>query len=139
MMKSEFEELIGKEVSNKEYSEIEFVYTWHPSISETEGKKQIANLYQMFGMTVIKNMIETASIMQELDKEKRKAVQLLNSINKRIERVCKGDLVYEKCRREADQMFDLADSVKDFENCKEIMKSRYGNYTVQEVLEELGY
>lgn len=139
MMKSEFEELIGKEVSNKEYSEIEFVYTWHPSISETEGKKQIANLYQMFGMTVIKNMIETASIMQDLDKEKRKAVQLLDSINKRIGRVCKGELVYEKCRREADQMFDLADNINDFENCKEIMRSRYGDYTVQEVLEELGY
>lgn len=36
-------------------------------------------------------------------------------------------------------MFYLANSANDFENCKEIMRSRYGDYIVQEVLEELDY
>ena len=45
MMKQEFEKLIGKEVSEEDYSLIDRVYTFHPAISETEGKKQIAILY----------------------------------------------------------------------------------------------
>lgn len=43
MMKQEFENLIGKEVSDKDYEVIDRVYTFHPAISETEGKKQIAD------------------------------------------------------------------------------------------------
>lgn len=39
MMKQEFEKLIGKEVSEEDYSLINRVYSFHPAISETEGKK----------------------------------------------------------------------------------------------------
>ena len=41
MTKQEFEKRIGAEISQKDYSIVEHVYTWHPSISEVEGKKQI--------------------------------------------------------------------------------------------------
>lgn len=38
MTKQEFEKKIGAEISQKDYSIVEHVYTWHPSISEVEGK-----------------------------------------------------------------------------------------------------
>lgn len=37
MTKQEFEKRIGAEISQKDYSIVEHVYTWHPSISEVEG------------------------------------------------------------------------------------------------------
>lgn len=43
MMKCEFEERIGGEVRQSDYNIIEHVYTWHPAISNTEGKDQIAD------------------------------------------------------------------------------------------------
>lgn len=63
MMKQEFENLIGKEVSDKDYEVIDRVYTFHPAISETEGKKQIADIYNAGGMAVIRGMLEAADIM----------------------------------------------------------------------------
>ncbi|HCT63891.1 MAG TPA: hypothetical protein DIC60_01200 [Lachnospiraceae bacterium] len=50
-MKSEFEALAGP-VSDANYKVIDRVYTFHPSISEVEGKRQIAGLYKSFGMRV---------------------------------------------------------------------------------------
>lgn len=50
MTKQEFEERLGKTVNDRDYVRIEEVYTYHPSISETEGKNQIAYLYKTFGM-----------------------------------------------------------------------------------------
>jgi hypothetical protein len=45
MTKQEFKSLTTREFTDKEYEAIETVYTFHPAISETEGKKQIASLY----------------------------------------------------------------------------------------------
>lgn len=53
MTKQEFQKRIGAEISQKDYSIVEHVYTWHPSISEVEGKEQIAELYKSFGMPKI--------------------------------------------------------------------------------------
>lgn len=47
MTKQEFQKRIGAEISQKDYSIVEHVYTWHPSISEVEGKEQIAELREM--------------------------------------------------------------------------------------------
>lgn len=65
MTKAEFTELISNTdtvPNDKEYRIIEFVYTWHPSISGNtrEGKKQIASLYSEFGMRIIADMFSTA-------------------------------------------------------------------------------
>lgn len=48
MTKQEFQKRIGAEISQKDYSIVEHVYTWHPSISEVKGKEQIAELYKSF-------------------------------------------------------------------------------------------
>ena len=67
MMKHEFEKKLGKPVTRKEYKDIEFVYTFHPSVSNAEGKKQIVELYKIGGMRLIKDMMPTARKAQELE------------------------------------------------------------------------
>lgn len=59
-MKHEFEEKLGSQVTEEKYKDIEFVYTFHPSISNTEGKTQIAQLYKLGGIRLIRDMIPTA-------------------------------------------------------------------------------
>ena len=84
MMKNEFEKLIGKTVSDEEYGTIEYVYTYHPAISETEGKAQIARLYTDYGMTVIEDMMERAGKMEKLDGELRAAQRQVDIVRGRI-------------------------------------------------------
>ena len=69
MMKHEFEEKLGKPVTESEYKDIEFVYTFHPSVSNTEGKKQIAELYKIGGIRLIRDMIPTAKKAQILEEK----------------------------------------------------------------------
>lgn len=90
MMKPEFEALIGKTVSDEEYSTIEYVYTWYPTISETEGKAQIAKLYMDFGMPLIEDMVERAGKMENLDKDLRTARNQVTFVRNRI-KVLKGE------------------------------------------------
>ena len=75
MTKEEFVERLPRETrapSDVEYEMIEFVYTYHPSISATDGKNQIAMLYSAFGMRIITDMIETAKRAQEIEDERFK-------------------------------------------------------------------
>ncbi len=90
MMKQEFENLIGHPVSEKEYSTIEYVYTWYPKISETEGKGQIAKLYTEFGMPLIKDMVERAGKMEKLEGDLRRTQAQLTAIQDRI-KMLRGD------------------------------------------------
>ena len=60
MNRQEFNERCKVGVTDTEYKKIEMVYTYHPSISETEGKNQIAMLVEMFGMRIIEDMLPTA-------------------------------------------------------------------------------
>lgn len=72
--------------NDTEYEIIEFVYEWHPSINSRgtgrEGKKQIADLYIEFGMSVISDMLETAckakSIITRYFETKRQLKELRN-------------------------------------------------------------
>ena len=52
MTKQEFQKRIGAEISQKDYSIVEHVYTWHPSISEVEGKEQICQCVDAVAGTV---------------------------------------------------------------------------------------
>ena len=61
MTKQEFKALTKRDFTDKEYEIIEIVYTFHPSISETEGKVQIANLFDNFGFRIIADMLPTAA------------------------------------------------------------------------------
>lgn len=67
-MKSEFESLVGKEVSQEDYTTIEFVYLYHPSISGFNGKEEIANIYKLpRGMRIIRDMLITANRQENLE------------------------------------------------------------------------
>lgn len=84
MTKQEFEQRLGKTVSEKDYAKIEEVYTTHPSISETEGKDQIAYLYKTFGMRIIEDMIPTARKAREIEDEIRKTRAQLDHLTEEL-------------------------------------------------------
>ena len=80
MSREEFEAKLGREVNPAEYKDIEYVYTFHPSISDTDGKKQIADLYKLGGIRLIRDMIPTARKAQEIEDEIRELnLQLANA------------------------------------------------------------
>ena len=56
------EEYTGKTqyINNENFAVVEYVYNWHPSISESHGKDQIVMLYCTFGMNIIKDMYPRA-------------------------------------------------------------------------------
>ena len=66
MNKQEFENRIGGFISVEQYRDIEFVYTWHPSVPDVNGKDVIAQLYKFGGMRLIKDMIPTANAWRKL-------------------------------------------------------------------------
>ena len=66
MNKQEFEEKIGGLISVEQYRDIEFVYTWHPSVLNVNGKEMIAQLYKLGGMRLIKDMMPTANAWRKL-------------------------------------------------------------------------
>lgn len=86
MMKSEFETLIGKKVSGDDYDIIQTVYQWHPAISLTEGKREIADLYLSLGMLVIIDMLPRAQkiglLEQKISILKQEIEHHKNEINK---------------------------------------------------------
>jgi hypothetical protein len=89
MMKNEFEDRIGNPVSDEEYGTIEYVYTWHPAITETGGKTQIADLYTNYGMTVIEDMVERAGKMEKLDGDLKVAQRQVTFVQDRIKALSK--------------------------------------------------
>lgn len=60
MNRQEFDELTTRKCTDEEYKVIEIVYAFHPSIDESKGKKQIATLFDGFGMRIIADMLPTA-------------------------------------------------------------------------------
>lgn len=77
-------------VSNTDYALIERVYTFHPAISETEGKRQIAELYVNFGMVLIMDMLPRAEVMAKKEEELREARAALSRIQEEIEEIRRG-------------------------------------------------
>lgn len=73
--------------SENEYQEIEFVYTWHPSISQVGhvGQEQIARLYSEFGMRIIRDMHGTACRAMELNDSLSKAKDEVDRIERELE------------------------------------------------------
>nr|DAP06899.1 MAG TPA: hypothetical protein [Caudoviricetes sp.] len=76
--------------TEQEYKAIEYVYTFHPSISETEGKKQVAYLYENFGMSIFKDMEARADYMRVKEWELQKAIAEVERIRKQMEKVKAG-------------------------------------------------
>lgn len=59
---------------------IDYVYTYHPSISNVDGKSQIAYLYVVFGMRLILDMRNTAHMMEDYEIKERKLKAELNKL-----------------------------------------------------------
>lgn len=69
MQKREFEERIGQPVSDADYEVIETVYQWHPSVKETSGKEEVAELYKSFGMAIFHDMLPRAEKKRKLENQ----------------------------------------------------------------------
>lgn len=67
MMIEEFEKMSGKKISDAAWDMIEFVYTFHPLISETSGKEQVVYLYNNLGIHIFEEMTPKAIEAQELE------------------------------------------------------------------------
>jgi len=78
MMKSEFERLIGKEISQENYKVVETVYAHHSLISDVEGKKQVESLYNQFGLGIFHDMLPHAEAQMELDRSIRMFKNMLD-------------------------------------------------------------
>lgn len=64
-------------VTDEMFSDINFVYTWYPTVSETEGKQQIAYLYITFGFAIIQDMHDRAREALKIDHEIARARERL--------------------------------------------------------------
>lgn len=76
-MKQEFETLLGRDISDDDYSAIEAVYMYYPGIV---SKQQVADLYKAFGLRIFNDMLPTARIIQkyehDIDIEKQRLAQI---------------------------------------------------------------
>lgn len=92
MTKQEFESRLeaGKTVTGGQYKIIEYVYMYYPAIDEVHGKDQLASLYNMFGMTVINDMMPRARRMEQLEKDYFDTKKRMDEIEKEI-KMLKGE------------------------------------------------
>lgn len=74
-----------RQFSDVDYASIEFVYTFHPAISQVGGKKQIAVIFQEGGMSVIKDMKQRAHEAEELERKITSARLELDKLKKQYE------------------------------------------------------
>ena len=97
-MRYEFDELFQKakktidvnKPTDEEYKAIEYVYTWHPSISNVKGKEQIVWIYCNLGMRGIYDMYGSAVTMENLDNRLRSAQARVKAIEEEIDNLKKG-------------------------------------------------
>ena len=83
MLKEEFLKETGLEdISGSHFEEINYIYTFHPSISETGGKKQIAQIYLAGGMAAIRDMTKRAMLQERLERKKHNIQEMLLSLDK---------------------------------------------------------
>lgn len=87
MTKSEFEDLIHGSVTDEEYELIETVYMWHPAISNTSGKEEVAELYLRLGLVIFKDMYTRAMKLKEIDEEIRSLNRAKDSLVAERERL----------------------------------------------------
>lgn len=87
MIKEEFRDLVGLEVSDEDYAVIEKVYQFHPSISEVSGKEEVAKLYKSFGMSVFYDMLPRAEKNCELVRQLRQAQAEADRIKQEMEKL----------------------------------------------------
>ena len=62
MLQSEFDRLTSRPYTEEEFSDIHYVYCYHPSV---DSKKDIADLWTIGGICLIKDMMTTARRVEE--------------------------------------------------------------------------
>lgn len=90
MMKQEFEALVGQQVSAEDYKDIEFVYIYHPSIEHVDGKEQIASLYKIGGMRIIRDMIPSAQKMRTMTDEHMRLLKEADALYEEMQKFKAG-------------------------------------------------
>ena len=85
MMKHEFEAIANITVSEDDYKVIEYVYTWHPLIPEAGGKQKIADIYNVGGMMLIRDMVKTAKQAEKLENHKAYIRSQINALQREAE------------------------------------------------------
>lgn len=138
MMKEEFETRIGREISETEYKEIEYVYAWHPAIKDVEGKDQIAAIFNAGGMMVIRAMKEAAAMAENVEEELRAELRKVERLKQRLQRLKDGDTSYERCIKDAGRAFDMAETPEKLEKMMDDLSVEYGYDAVEEAKEIVG-
>lgn len=69
---------------------IDYVYMYHPSISDLNGKEEIAYLYVHFGMRIIRDMRNTAHAMEDYEIRERKLKAELSQLKESREAFING-------------------------------------------------
>ena len=96
MMKHEFEACLRElgqmnvMVRDEDYKLIEYVYTWHPCISNTKGKAQVAWLFNEFGIRIFKDMKQTADRNFELEETIERSRSQLRKLLDEADELRKG-------------------------------------------------
>lgn len=72
----------NNEPTERQWQDIQYVYTWHPSIDDVNGKDQIAKLWDLGGYRLIEDMMPTAKKDQELQEEIRVLEQQLSDLRR---------------------------------------------------------
>ena len=90
MTREEFQDLIGREVSDEDYKIIEKVYNFHPAVNEVSGKEEVAELYKSYGMVVFHDMLPRAERNCELTKQLRQVQAAADRIKQEMEKLHQG-------------------------------------------------
>lgn len=90
MTREEFKERLEKIPSSHhafsadDYALIEYVYTWHPGIDNVTGKDQIAGIYALGGIMLIRDMLPRARKAEEADRKIRAIRADISGMEKQI-------------------------------------------------------
>lgn len=133
----EFEKRVNEAITDSDWKIIDMVYTWHPAISDTNGKNEIASIWKIGGMPLIKGMVEVAELTMKLDEEERKIKAQLEKIQNRKREVASGNTEYERCYGEMKSAFEAADNVNQFERIVVVLGEKYSDGLVMEIRNEL--
>lgn len=91
MLKEEFAARAKRAFTDAEYGDIELVYMYHPSISNKDGKDQIAHIWDTFGPRLIADMLPTAQTALEYDRKIAAKRLELDELCKAYDKFCNAE------------------------------------------------
>ncbi len=145
MTREEFDRILTEnggnpeEVSEPMYKDIEFVYTFHPAISETDGKTHIAKLFITGGIAVIRDMKETAVMARGIEEDLRMLRAKEAILKNRMEMLKDGNKSVENALSDLMEVYGsgTVDESKEMYKRADVLKSVYGEMVVSIALDYL--